>query len=323
MLLSTTSPAARRKVGLPAPELRKPSSLTRDQNTLPNSSSQQSEPGPTPFVRNYRGKTGGGANAGYRMSMTIQPKTVANLASKFDTIVKEKQPVTTKKTGLQGLKLRTYDITKIISELNKLNNKEVNQTNVKSNLESDKNQKEPSAPQNYSGSSTKCCGTLKDDCKDRNPCASNTTIGCLGAGLQLTKSTATQGVEGSLTGTWDDGLKPGGSTHAQTTVRSGPNKPDKEGKQVTESENVERRTMATPVTEEKSAASSSTSILSSKPKCTHVPPPASLGTGKEARKGLAVSFSTPAQVIRLRIKYHLRNLVATSALINVIGAELI
>ena len=114
MLLSTSSPASRRKVGLHTPEMRKPSSLARDPNIPPNSSSQQSEPGPTPFVRNYRGKTSGGANGGYRMSMTLQPKTVANLASKFDTIVKEKQPATSKKAGLQGLKLRTYDITKII-----------------------------------------------------------------------------------------------------------------------------------------------------------------------------------------------------------------
>merc|ERR1719350_946273 len=49
-----------------------------------------------PFVRNYRGKNSGGANAAgiggngaYRMSMTIRPQTVANLASKFDTIVKD------------------------------------------------------------------------------------------------------------------------------------------------------------------------------------------------------------------------------------------
>ena len=42
----------------------------------------------SPFVRNYRGKNSAGANNGgngaYRMSMTIRPQTVANLASKFD-----------------------------------------------------------------------------------------------------------------------------------------------------------------------------------------------------------------------------------------------
>ena len=128
----------------------------------------------------------------------------------------------------------------------------------------------------------------------------------------MTKTTATQGGEGSLTGTWDDCFKPGGSTHAQTTVKAEPNEPDKEGKQVTQSENVERGTKAPPVTEEKTSASSSTLIISSKPKCSLVPP-ASLGTGKEARKGLAVSFSTPAQVITLRIKHLLRLLVETNA----------
>lgn len=53
------------------------------------------------------------------MSMAIRPQTVANLASKFDSIIKEKQPVS-KSNGRQ-LKLRTYDISKIISELNRLN----------------------------------------------------------------------------------------------------------------------------------------------------------------------------------------------------------
>ena len=121
MLLSTSSPASRRKVGLPTPEMRKPFSLARDQNILPNISSQQSESGPTPFVRNYRGKTSGGANVDYCMSMTTQSKTVANLALQFDNILKEKQPTTSRKAGLQGLKLRTSNITKIISEVNKLN----------------------------------------------------------------------------------------------------------------------------------------------------------------------------------------------------------
>ena len=44
---------------------------------------------------------------------------MANLASKFDSIVHEKVPL--KKSNSRQLKLRTYDITKIINELNKIN----------------------------------------------------------------------------------------------------------------------------------------------------------------------------------------------------------
>ena len=51
--------------------------------------------------------------------MAIRPQTVANLASKFDSIVNEKVPL--KKSNSRMLKLRTYDITKIINELNKIN----------------------------------------------------------------------------------------------------------------------------------------------------------------------------------------------------------
>ena len=51
--------------------------------------------------------------------MAIRPQTVANLASKFDSIVHEKVPL--KKSNSRQLKLRTYDITKIINELNKIN----------------------------------------------------------------------------------------------------------------------------------------------------------------------------------------------------------
>ena len=59
------------------------------------------------------------ANSSYRKSMAIRPQTVANLASKFDSIVQEKVPL--KKSNSRQLKLRTYDITKIINELNKIN----------------------------------------------------------------------------------------------------------------------------------------------------------------------------------------------------------
>ena len=51
--------------------------------------------------------------------MAIRPQTVANLASKFDSVVQEKVPL--KKSNSRQLKLRTYDITKIINELNKIN----------------------------------------------------------------------------------------------------------------------------------------------------------------------------------------------------------
>ena len=68
------------------------------------------------FVRGYKGKNGKVVepNGGYRMSMTIRPQTVANLASKFDTIMKDKAPLS--KSNSRQLKLRTYDITKIIIE---------------------------------------------------------------------------------------------------------------------------------------------------------------------------------------------------------------
>ena len=57
--------------------------------------------------------------------MAIRPQTVANLASKFDSIGHDKVPL--KKSNSRQLKLRTYDITKIINELNKIND-EVDKT---------------------------------------------------------------------------------------------------------------------------------------------------------------------------------------------------
>ena len=58
-----------------------------------------------------------------RMSMAIRPQTVANLASKFDSIINEKPACKTQSesSSSRQLKLRTYDINKIITELNKLN----------------------------------------------------------------------------------------------------------------------------------------------------------------------------------------------------------
>ena len=115
----------------------------------------------SPFVRNYRGKNSAGANGAYRMSMTIRPQTVANLASKFDTIVKDQQPAS--KSSKQGLKLRSYDITKIISELNKLNN-EGDQSCVKSKPKPGKNENHLPCDGSSGGSS----GTVGDN--RRNLC---------------------------------------------------------------------------------------------------------------------------------------------------------
>ena len=126
-----------------------------------------------PFVRNYRGKNSGGANAAgvggngaYRMSMTIRPQTVANLASKFDTIVKDQQPAS-KNSRQGGLKLRSYDITKIISELNKLNNEggSADQSRVKS--KPGKNENHLPCDGSSGGSSS---GTVGDVRERRNLC---------------------------------------------------------------------------------------------------------------------------------------------------------
>jgi len=86
------------------------------------------------FVRGYKGKNGKVVepNGGYRMSMTIRPQTVANLATKFDTILKDKAPLS--KSNSRQLKLKTYDITKIISELNKLNNDEDTSNHARKNV---------------------------------------------------------------------------------------------------------------------------------------------------------------------------------------------
>ena len=89
----------------------------------PSTKDEESEP--QHFVRTYKDRNGcwigagGKTPPGMRMSMAIRPQTVANLASKFDSIIKEKQPVS--KSNSRQLKLRTYDISKIISELNRLN----------------------------------------------------------------------------------------------------------------------------------------------------------------------------------------------------------
>ena len=93
-----------------------PASSTKDEAI-------EADPEPTQFVRAYRDRNGcfksNTTSQGMRMSMAIRPQTVSNLASKFDSIINEKTPLT--KSNSRQLKLRTYDISKIITELNKLN----------------------------------------------------------------------------------------------------------------------------------------------------------------------------------------------------------
>ena len=117
-MLASSSPALRKKAAALLPEenrrgrcgaIAEESQLEKTETEDVSKSSQNG-----PFVRSYRGKGGSAVSGGYRMSMTIRPQTVANLASKFDTIVKEQSPVSNQ-TGHQGIKLRTYDITKMIS----------------------------------------------------------------------------------------------------------------------------------------------------------------------------------------------------------------
>ena len=78
------------------------------------------------FVRAYKDRTGRGvaSSSGVRMSVAIRPQTVANLASKFDSIIGQEKPgqkLSSSRASSRQLKLRTYDISKIITELNKLN----------------------------------------------------------------------------------------------------------------------------------------------------------------------------------------------------------
>ena len=92
---------------------------TKDETSASESDSQQH------FVRAYRDRNGcfnKSSRAGMRMSVAIRPQTVANLASKFDSIINEKPACkTSESSSSRQLKLRTYDINKIITELNKLN----------------------------------------------------------------------------------------------------------------------------------------------------------------------------------------------------------
>ena len=66
----------------------------------------------------------------FRLSVAVRPQTVANLASHFDNMVQKKavDPTATasggngssrRSTNGRHVKLRTYDITSIIAELNR------------------------------------------------------------------------------------------------------------------------------------------------------------------------------------------------------------
>ena len=85
--------------------------------------------------------------------MAIRPQTVANLASKFDSIVQEKVPL--KKSNSRQLKLRTYDITKIINELNKINT----ETEKTEELEPEEKTSSNKWPEENIEESDRFCGT--------------------------------------------------------------------------------------------------------------------------------------------------------------------
>ena len=96
------------------------SARTKDETIDAQLKSQNNFESQNNFVRAYRDRTGSNAaNSGMRMSMAIRPQTVSSLASKFDSIIHDKSH--TSKSNSRQLKLRTYDISKIITELNKLN----------------------------------------------------------------------------------------------------------------------------------------------------------------------------------------------------------
>ena len=104
-------------------------------------------PKPGSFVRAYRDRNGCWSNnkAGMRMSVAIRPQTVANLASKFDSIINETPASSSASPGKisdssssRQLKLRTYDISKIITELNKLNSDDTVNSKPSEHVNSDK-----------------------------------------------------------------------------------------------------------------------------------------------------------------------------------------
>ena len=255
----------------------------------------------SPFVRNYRGKNSAAANNGgngaYRMSMTIRPQTVANLASKFDTIVKD-QPPSSKNNRQGGLKLRSYDITKIISELNKLNNEGSEQSCVKSKPKPGKN--ENHLPRD--GSSGGRSGTVGDN-RERNlsrglggdSTSAKTTASCpqpepaRPSATSTLKKTAEESHNNQKPR--QDAVGPVDSCEflgigSKTCENSSPGRNGRSRCSL-----VEERATSSPT----SLPTGSSSTSSSKPSL----PPATSSLargGKEARKGLAVSFSPEEQV---------------------------
>ena len=109
--------------------------------------------------------------------MAIRPQTVANLASKFDSIIKEKQPVS--KSNSRQLKLRTYDISKIISELNRLNSglDPADQASLDSN--GDKNCDKPAASkfEEAASGNTRCDENHTKKTQDSNTIGGDTVRG--------------------------------------------------------------------------------------------------------------------------------------------------
>ena len=265
-----------------------------------------------PFVRNYRGKNSGGANAAgvggngaYRMSMTIRPQTVANLASKFDTIVKDQQPAS-KNSRQGGLKLRSYDITKIISELNKLNNEggSADQSRVKSKPKPGKNENHLPCDGSSGGSSS---GTVGDVRERRNLCGlggdssrhAKTTASQPEAAAALRPTLVKKTAEESHNnrGARQDAVGPVGSCRL----------PGGAGAGICENNLAPsgRNDRSRCTSEEAAAAGiSSPSSLPTSSSTASSLPASSLASSssrgrKESRKGLAVSFSPEQQVSNL------------------------
>lgn len=109
--------------------------------------------------------------------MAIRPQTVANLASKFDSIIKEKQPVS--KSNSRQLKLRTYDISKIISELNRLNSGLDSADKASLDSSGDKNCDKPAASkfEEATSGNTRCDGSHTKKTQDSNTIGGDTVRG--------------------------------------------------------------------------------------------------------------------------------------------------
>ena len=273
-----------------------------------------------PFVRNYRGKNSGGANAAgiggngaYRMSMTIRPQTVANLASKFDTIVKDQQPAS-KNSRQGGLKLRSYDITKIISELNKLNNEggSADQSRVKSKPKPGKNENHLPCDGSSGGSSS---GTVGDVRERRNLCGlggdssrsrhAKTTASQPEAAAALRPTLVKKTAEESHNnrGARQDAVGPVGSCR----LPGGPGASICENNLAPSGRNVDGRSRCTSEEGAAAAISSPSSLPASSSTASSFPASslASSSRGRrETRKGLAVSFSPEQQVFFVRVNVY-------------------